>query len=144
ADRVNEFVDHNKPWELAKQEGQDTRLHEVCSVCIEAFRLLTIYLKPVLPALAQQVEGFLRVAPFSFADADCLLGSHTVGEYRHLMQRVDPKLLDALFDAPAAPAAAPPEAADPGGEAIAETIAIGDFAKLDLRIAKIVDAAYVE
>src|SRR5205085_2486656 len=73
ADRVNEYVDQNKPWELAKQAGQDTRLHEVCSVCIEAFRLLTIYLKPVLPALAQQVESFLRVEPMRFADADKLL-----------------------------------------------------------------------
>src|SRR5205814_7937257 len=74
ADRVNEYVDQNKPWELAKQAGQDVRLHEVCSVCIEALRLLTIYLKPVLPALAQQVEGFLRVQLRRFADADGLVG----------------------------------------------------------------------
>lgn len=150
ADRVNEYVDQNKPWELAKQAGQDARLHEVCSVCIEAFRVLTIYLKPVLPALAQQVENFLRVEPLSFADAGRLLGAHVIGEYRHLMQRVDPKQLDALFEPPAASAAAAPAAAAepeadlPGGEAIGETIAIGDFAKIDLRIAKIVEAAYVD
>lgn len=146
ADRVNEYVDQNKPWELAKQAGQDPRLHEVCSVCIEAFRLLTIYLKPVLPALAAQVESFLRVAPLAFADADRLLGKHVIGEYKHLLQRVDAKLLDALLEPPAAAAAAEPVDADddPGGEAIAETIAIGDFAKIDLRIAKIVEAAYVE
>lgn len=146
ADRVNEYVDQNKPWELAKQAGQDTRLHEVCSVCIESFRLLTVYLKPVLPALAQQVESFLRIAPLAFADADRLLGKHVIGEYKHMIQRVDPKLMDQLLQAP--PAAAEPVAAaddeDPGGEAIAETIAIGDFAKIDLRIAKIVDAALVE
>jgi methionyl-tRNA synthetase len=151
ADRVNEYVDQNKPWELAKQAGQDARLHEVCSVCIEAFRLLTIYLKPVLPALAGEVESFLRVEPLRFADADRLLGRHVIGEYKHLMQRVDPKLLDALFEPPAGvaaaaePAAAETESASgPGGETIAETIAIGDFAKVDLRIAKIVDAALVD
>ncbi|PPE68634.1 methionine--tRNA ligase [Caldimonas thermodepolymerans] len=139
ADRVNEYVDQNKPWELAKQEGQDARLHEVCSVCIEAFRLLTIYLKPVLPALAANVEAFLKVEPLSFADAQRRLGEHVIGTYQHLMQRVDPKLLDALFEppAPAAPAL-------PGGEAIAPTIGIEDFAKVDLRIAKIVNCEHVE
>jgi methionyl-tRNA synthetase len=147
ADRVNEYVDQNKPWELAKQPGQDERLHEVCSVCVEAFRLLTVYLKPVLPALAAQVESFLRVPPLSFADASCLLGEHAIGEYKHLMQRVDPKQLDALFEpaAAASPAAAQADEPDfPGGEAIAETIAIGDFAKIDLRIAKILNAEHVD
>jgi methionyl-tRNA synthetase len=144
ADRVNEYVDQNKPWELAKQAGQDTRLHEVCSVCIEAFRLLTVYLKPVLPALAAQVESFLRVSPLAFADAGRLLGAHAIGEYKHLMQRVDPKLLDALFEPPAAaPEAADDDSDAPGGEAIAETIAIGDFAKVDLRIARILEAEHV-
>ncbi|WP_280152644.1 methionine--tRNA ligase [Piscinibacter sp. XHJ-5] len=142
ADRVNEYVDQNKPWELAKQAGQDARLHEVCSVCIETFRLLTVYLKPVLPALAAQVEAFLRVAPLAFADVDRPLGQHTIGEYKHLMQRVDPTLLDALFEPPPAPVDAT-AVDEPGGEAIAETIAIGDFSKIDLRIAKIVGAEYV-
>jgi len=139
ADRVNEYVDKHKPWELAKHSGQDTVLHDVCTVCIEAFRVLTIYLKPVLPALAAQVEGFLRVEPMAFADAARALGAHTIGEYKHLMQRVDPKLLDALFEAPA-PAAAPA----PGGEALAAEIGIGDFAKVDLRIARIVECRKVE
>jgi methionyl-tRNA synthetase len=71
ADRVNEYVDQNKPWELAKKEGADAVLQDVCSVCIEAFRLLTIYLKPVLPALAAQVEAFLRVAPFALPMPPC-------------------------------------------------------------------------
>ena len=106
ADRVNEYVDQHKPWELAKQAGQDAVLHDVCSVCIEAFRVLTIYLKPVLPALAAQVEAFLQVAPLDFADAARAIGGHRIGDYKHLMQRVDPKLLDALFEAPAEPAAA--------------------------------------
>ncbi|MBL0730431.1 methionine--tRNA ligase [Piscinibacter sp. HJYY11] len=139
ADRVNEYVDQNKPWELAKQLGKDEVLHDVCTVCIEAFRVLTIYLKPVLPALAAQVEAFLRVEPLQFADAGRALGSHAIGEYKHLMQRVDPKQLDALFEAPA-PAAAPA----PGGEALAPEIGIDDFTKVDLRIARIVKAEHVE
>jgi methionyl-tRNA synthetase len=138
ADRVNEYVDRNKPWEISKRAGEDALLHDVCSVCIEAFRLLTIYLKPVLPGVAAQVEAFLRVEPLAFADAARALGAHQIGEYRHLMQRVDPAMLDALLTPPAPPALLP------GGEAIAPEIAIADFARLDLRIAKIVAAERVE
>ena len=139
ADRVNEYVDKHKPWELAKKPDQSAVLHDVCSVCIEAFRVLTIYLKPVLPALAAQVEAFLQVPPLDFADVARALGGHRIGEYKHLMQRVDPKLLDALFEPPAE-AAAPP----PGGEALAAEIGIDEFAKVDLRIARIVAAERVE
>jgi len=141
ADRVNEYVDANKPWELAKQEGQDARLQEVCTVCIEAFRLLSLYLKPVLPALATNVEAFLKIEPMTFADSGKLLGAHVIGEYKHLMQRVDPKMLEALFEAPPAPVV---EAPKPGGEDIADTITIDDFVKVDLRVAKIVNAEHVE
>ena len=139
ADRVNEYVDRHKPWELAKQPGMDAALHDVCSVCIEAFRVLTIYLKPVLPALAAQVEAFLRIKPLMWADAQRALGHHVIGDYKHLLQRVDPAKLEQLFEAPA-PAAVPP----PGGEAVAAEIGIADFAKVDLRIARIVAAAAVE
>jgi methionyl-tRNA synthetase len=138
ADRVNEYVDQNKPWELAKHPAKSAVLHDVCSVCIEAFRVLTIYLKPVLPALAEQVEAFLRVTPLAFADAARAIGGHTIGEYKHLMQRVDPKQVDALFDAPSA---AP---AFPGGEPLAAEIDVDAFAKVDLRIAMIVQCEHVE
>jgi methionyl-tRNA synthetase len=138
ADKVNEYVDRFKPWELAKQPGMDAALHDVCSTCIEAFRILTVYLKPVLPALAQQVEAFLKIAPLDWHDASRALGSHAIGEYRHLMQRVDPKQVDALFEAPAAPVLTP------GGEPLAPEIGIADFAKVDLRLAKIVNAEPVE
>jgi len=141
-DRVNAYVDANKPWELAKQEGMDARLQEVCTTCIEAFRLLAVYLKPVLPSVVQQVEAFLNVAPLTFADAQQLLGAgHKIGRYEHLLQRVDVKQLDALFEAPPAPVV---EKVLPGGEEIAETIGIDDFAKVDLRIAKIVHCEAVE
>jgi methionyl-tRNA synthetase len=141
ADRVNEYVDANKPWELAKLEGQDARLQDVCSTCIEAFRLLSLALKPVLPALAANVEAFLNIAPLQFAQRDQRMGAgHSIGVYQHLMQRVDPKMLEALFEPP-------PEvvqAVVPGGEPIAETISIDDFAKIDLRIALIVNCEPVE
>ncbi|WP_198969632.1 methionine--tRNA ligase [Xylophilus sp. ASV27] len=145
ADRVNEYVDANKPWELAKQDGQDARLQDVCTTCIEAFRLLCIYLKPVLPALAAQVESFLQLpAPLGAADAQTLLGAgHRIGAYQHLLQRVEVKQLDALFEPPAAPEAKA-EAALPGGEALAPGITIDEFAKIDLRIAKIVACEKVE
>lgn len=138
ADRVNGYVDQHKPWELARQAGAEAVLHDVCTVCVEAFRLLTIYLKPVLPALAARVEGFLRVPPLAWADAQRALGAHRIGEYQHLMQRVDPRQLAALLEPPAAAAVLP------GGEALAAEIGIDDFARIDLRIARIVDAAVVE
>jgi methionyl-tRNA synthetase len=157
ADKVNGYVDQNKPWELAKQEGQDARLHDVCTVCIEAFRLLSLQLKPVLPALATQVEAFLNVAPFTFAQAQSLLGAgHAIHAYQHLMQRVDVKQLEALFEPPADKSGSDPDSAQqnsgsdpdvsalPGGEAIAPVISIDDFAKIDLRIAQIVNCEPVE
>jgi methionyl-tRNA synthetase len=157
ADRVNEYVDQNKPWEIAKQAGQDARLQDVCSTCIEAFRLLSAYLKPVLPALVEQVEAFLQCPPLDFANATTPLGAdHVIGEYKHLMQRVDPKVLEQLFDKPEPPSwqgistlLATNKLADnatntaldtsPPFEPIAPTITIDDFAKIDLRIAHIVN-----
>jgi methionyl-tRNA synthetase len=148
ADRVNEYVDANKPWDLARQAaGMEARLHDVCTVCIEAFAVLTAYLKPVLPTLAAQVEAFLAVPPLTFASAAQALGAgHGIGNYQHLMQRVDVKQLEALFEAPANAVPAPTviESALPGGEAIAPSIDIEDFAKIDLRIAKIVNCEAVE
>ena len=156
ADKVNVYVDANKPWELAKKEGMEARLHDVCTVCIEAFRLLTIYLKPVLPQLAAGVELFLKTAPFTVQDAAVQLGAgHTIGDYVHLMQRVDVKQLDALFEVPNMPLSGEliasvatksvakniPKAVE---EAPSEIISIDDFAKIDLRIAKILNCEAVE
>ena len=156
ADRVNVYVDANKPWELAKKEGMEARLHDVCTVCIEAFRLLTIYLKPVLPQLAAGVEQFLKAAPFTIHDATAQLGTgHVIGDYVHLMQRVDVKQLDALFEVPNMPVSDilpastaiksivknVPKAVE---KTASETITIDDFAKIDLRIAKIVNCEAVD
>lgn len=151
ADQINAYVDANKPWDLAKHPDQREKLHEVCSTCVEAFRLLTIYLKPVLPALATDVEAFLRIEPLQWTDQfKPLPHGHLIGDYKHLMQRVDIKQLEALFEPPAhaeSGQAAPDsiaEATVPGGEAIAPVITIDDFAKVDLRIAKIVNCEPVE
>jgi len=146
ADRVNEHVDQNKPWELAKQPGQEAALHDVCSACIEAFRVLTLYLKPVLPALAAKVEAYLQVPPLQWADAQRSLGAHALGPWQHLVQRADAAQVQGLFDAPEpadAPAAAPKADPAPGGEAVGPEITLGDFQKLDLRIARIVQAQAV-
>ncbi|NBU88498.1 MAG: methionine--tRNA ligase [Betaproteobacteria bacterium] len=149
ADRVNEFVDQHKPWELAKQSGQEAVLHDVCSVCIEAFRILTVYLKPVLPALAAQVEAFLQVSPLQWSDAQRDLGasgSHTIAPYQHLMQRADLTKVNQLFEAPVSTTVSTTVSpkVSPGGEDIAEEITIDDFGKVDLRIARIVKAELVE
>ena len=141
ADRVNAYIDQHKPWDLARQDGQDAALHDVCTVCIEAFRLLTIYLKPILPALATKVEAFLQVGPLQFADAARALGHHRIADYQHLMQRVDAARLEALMTPPAAPA---PPVQHPGGEPIAAEIGIDAFNAVDLRVAKIVHAELVD
>ncbi|MCM2252651.1 MAG: methionine--tRNA ligase [Ramlibacter sp.] len=148
ADTVNSYFDNAAPWRLAKEGGR-VEAAEVCSVCIEMFKVLTACLKPVLPELAMHAEAFLKSPPLDWDNAAVPLGEgHQVGEYRHLMQRVDGKQIDALFEppqeAPAPPAAAASVDPLPGGEAIAPTITIDDFAKLDLRIARIVDCAPVE
>ena len=118
ADQANGYVNDNKPWELAKQEGQDARLHVVCSTAINIFKALTGLLKPVLPALAAQVEDFLAIAPITWADALAPLpAGHTIKPYSHLMTRIERKQVDALLEAnrdslaPAATEAKPAKAA---------------------------------
>ena len=142
ADAVNAYVDANKPWELARKEGADTELQQVCTVLINAFRLLAIYLKPVLPKLVGQVEGFLNVAPLGWADAATLLLGHAIQPYQHLMQRVEQTQIDALLEANKQSIEAAPVAA--AIEPIADTIAFDDFAKLDLRVATVVACQFVD
>jgi len=173
-DAVNVFVDAEKPWELARLDGRDADLHRVCSVALECFRLLTLYLKPVLPAVAGKVEAFLDIPPLTWADVGRGLdAARPVQAYQHLMQRVDTKLVDALLaanrqtlEAPAAKvakttvagkASTPTSTQDTqNGAAMSEAapaaapaaenphISIDDFAKVDLRIARIAKAEHVE
>jgi methionyl-tRNA synthetase len=149
ADTVNLRFDSAAPWKLVK-EGKAGDAALVCSECLEMFKVLTACLKPVLPELALHAEAFLKCQPLDWKNAAVPLGEgHQVGEYKHLMQRVDVKQLDALLDAPAEESAAGAPVADdapgvPGGEALAATIGIEEFAKVDLRIAKIVNCEAVE
>ena len=138
ADTANQFVDEQKPWELSKQPGAEHKLQQVCSVAINLFRLLTIYLKPVLPQTAAEAERFLNVAPLQWSDAGTLLpAGHRISEYRHLLNRVDEKQLDQLFDVASVPQVAKEQA-------VSDTISIDDFNKLDLRVAKIARAEALE
>jgi len=150
ADVVNGYWNEQQPWGLPKKAASEpaavpahmATLHRVCSATLESFRILTVYLTPILPALSQQVEQFLGASCSRWSDADRPLGaSHAIQAYRHLMQRVELQQLEALFEPPAPPTIETPL---PGGEAIAPTITIDDFAKLDLRVAKIVACEAVE
>jgi methionyl-tRNA synthetase len=145
ADAINAYVDANKPWELAKDPANDAKLQEVCSRLLEAFRVLTVYLKPVLPTLAANVEALLDIAPLQWSHvATPLPHGHKVNPYSHLMTRVEAKMLDALFEPPAQAATAEPASAAVNIEPIDAEIKIDDFSKVDLRIAKIVNCEHVE
>jgi methionyl-tRNA synthetase len=146
ADQVNAYVDQHKPWELARDPAHNRQLHQVCSVLLNAFAVLSRYLAPVLPDLAGEVE---KLTGLSLQRWDTQEPVRTITPYQHLMQRVTPEQLQALFEPPpqSEGAAAPKLESDPnlpGGEAIAETLTIDDFAKVDLRIAKIVECEPVE
>ena len=109
ADLANQYVDEEKPWELSKQTGSAARLQQVCSLAIDVFRLLTIYLKPVLPKLASDAERFLNLPPLQWRDvAGIIPDGHAINEYRHLLGRVEAKQLDQLFDAASVPQPAAP------------------------------------
>jgi methionyl-tRNA synthetase len=141
ADEVNLRFDGAAPWKLVK-ESKGAEAAAVCSECLEMFKVITAWLKPVLPELAQHAEAFLNCDPLDWANAALPLGEgHQVHEYKHLMQRVDPKQLDALFEPPPE---AVPEKLVPGGEELAAPITIDDFTRVDLRIAKIVNCEPVE
>jgi methionyl-tRNA synthetase len=141
ADFANEHFDRHKPWELAKDPASRDLLHAVCSDVIGCFRLLTIYLAPVLPATAERVARELFGMSRGFTWDDLRAPPERIAPYKHLMSRVDAKQLEALLEPPAPPVDDTPL---PGGAPIGETATIDDFARLDLRIARIVDAQVVE
>ena len=146
ADVVNEYVDANKPWELAKQEGQDERLHEVCSELINAFTMLTAYLAPVLPQTAANAARFLNLDAITWANTRETLGEHAINKYEHLMQRVEQKQVDDLIEAnkqsiQTTPAPATEESKY---EKVAEQASFDDFMKIDMRVAKVLNCEAVE
>ncbi|MCP2040588.1 methionyl-tRNA synthetase [Neisseria sp. HSC-16F19] len=145
ADAVNEYVDANKPWELAKQEGADDQLHQVCSELINAFTMLTAYLAPVLPQVAANAARFLNIPAITWAHTQSTLGEHRINKYEHLMQRVEQKQVDDLIEAnkqsiqaaetaPAASTYAP----------VTEQASFDDFMKIDIRVAKVLNCSAVE
>ncbi|HHX2530891.1 TPA: methionine--tRNA ligase [Neisseria subflava] len=146
ADIVNEYVDANKPWELAKQEGQDERLHEVCSELINAFTMLTAYLAPVLPKVAENAAKFLNLEAITWANTRETLGEHAINKYEHLMQRVEQKQVDNLIEAnkQSIAAAAAPAAEESKYEKVAEQASFDDFMKIDMRVAKVLNCEAVE
>ncbi|HWU82055.1 MAG TPA: methionine--tRNA ligase [Methylophilaceae bacterium] len=152
ADKANFYVAGAAPWEMAKQEGKEDNLHTVCSEALEMFRLLTLYLKPVMPKLAEAIERFLNISPLAWPDAARgLPEGHVIETYQHLITRIDPKLIEAMTEAnketmqsttPAQNTIAPAVPASTADENA--FISIDDFTKVDLRIARIVDANHVE
>ena len=145
ADIVNEYVDANKPWELAKQEGQDARLHEVCSELINAFTILTAYLAPVLPKVAENAAKFLNLEAITWANTRETLGEHAINKYEHLMQRVEQKQVDDLIEATKQSiATAAPAAEESKYEKVAEQASFDDFMKIDMRVAKVLNCEAVE
>ena len=168
ADVANQYVDRMKPWELAKSRENDAELHEVCSVALNMFRILTVYLKPVLPKLAAEAEQFLKINPLTWRDANSqnrlLADGHQINGYEHLITRVDPKQIEKLIKANQE-SLQPTTQQLPTTEDVqtmekdptlsqdikenvkkttAELITVDDFAKIDLRVAKIIDAEQVE
>ncbi|MEI8363284.1 MAG: methionine--tRNA ligase [Betaproteobacteria bacterium] len=159
ADHANADIAEAAPWVKAKQEGDSAQieLHQDCSSALEMFRLLTLYLKPVLPLLAANVEKFLNISPLSWESVDnSLVTGHQIQQYEHLITRIDPKAIEAMTEANkenllAAPQVVVPTVAKVAAKtapdanlAEAEYISIDDFTKVDLRIAKIVNAEHVE
>jgi methionyl-tRNA synthetase len=144
ADLANAYIAQQAPWDLAKDPQNDAKLKQVCTVSLNLFRLLTLYLKPVMPKLAESVENFLRIPPLQWQDAQSLLENHAIGSYQHLMTRADPKQLDALLGLDEAAAKPEATATSPATVQGGSEVTVEDFAKLDLRIAKIVAAETVE
>ncbi len=101
ADKVNQYIDAEKPWVLAKEPGNEDKVHEVCSLALNAFRILMIYLKPVLPQMAHKVESFLQIQPLCWDDIDKPLKNHQINRFQPLMARIQPEQIEALKEATA-------------------------------------------
>jgi methionyl-tRNA synthetase len=153
SDLANGFVADKAPWVIAKQEGRDAELQNVCSDALEMFRLLTLYLKPVLPKLAAEIEVFLNIDAMQWRSIEQSLGAdHAINQYNHLITRIEPKAIAAMVDSNREnlqSIASSVKTASANTEVMKEQqagdyISIEDFTKVDLRIAKIVNAEHVE
>ena len=150
ADLANADVADAAPWVVAKQEGMaaEAKLHADCSSALEMFRLLTLYLKPALPDLAGNIERFLNISPLTWSSVnDSFADGHAINEYNHLITRIDPKHIEAMTEANKETLQHSPETVSKTQADLANAsdyISIDDFTKVDLRIAKIVNAEHVE
>ncbi|MDP6374800.1 MAG: methionine--tRNA ligase [Pseudomonadales bacterium] len=143
ADLANQYIAHHEPWKMVKDEAQRERLHLVCSESINLFRVLVIYLQPIVPAFAERARTFLNVEALAWTDAATPLGEHAIGKFKPLITRVDPKKVDAMLEHTEAEET---ESADEAGNASPdpEWISIDEFEKVELRVARIVAAEKVE
>ena len=141
ADIANKYVEQNQPWTTIKTDAEKTRV--VLTVIINAVKILTVYLKPVLPRFAEKIEKILNIAPQSFADIDKILEEHKINEYIRLAERVEKDKVDAMLEE-SKPTQPPAEAATQLDEPLAAECTIEDFTKVDLRVAKVIKAEAVE
>ena len=153
ADKANQYIDEQKPWALAKEEGKEQQVQDTYSVGVNLFRVLMTYLKPVLPNMAEASEAFLNIEAMKWADISKPLTGHEINKFKPLMTRVEQEKVDALIEASKEDLKqehdkkerkASTEKVDTKIEPIADEITFDDFAKIDLRIAKIVKAEHVE
>ena len=142
ADRANQYIDSHAPWQMVKQPGQEAVVHGVCSLGINLFRALVVYLKPILPRLAEKSEAFLNVAPLTWEDAGTPLLGHRIEKFKPLLQRLDKKAVNRMVEA--SKEGEPPAPAVSVEAPAVEHISIDDFAKIDLRVARIVAAREVD
>jgi methionyl-tRNA synthetase len=150
ADRANQYIDEKKPWVIAKEDGKDQELHDVCSMGINLFRILIGYLQPILPATAEKSAAFLQIEPMVWDDLQQPLTGHAIAKFKPLMTRVEPQQIEAMVNDSKEDLTAQNQGAEtkPTGpladHPIADTIEFPDFAKVDLRVVKIVKAEHVE
>ncbi len=144
ADKANQYIDEKKPWVIAKEDGKDQELHAICSMGINLFRLLVTYLKPVLPKLAADAENFLNIESQAWPENVQPLLDHAINKFKPLMTRVESDKIDAIVEASRENLQAAEPQVEKKWDEIADTIGFDDFAKIDLRIAKIVKAEHVE
>jgi methionyl-tRNA synthetase len=152
ADVANQYIDERKPWILAKEKGREVQVQDVCTMGLNLFRILMIYLKPVLPTMARAVESFLAIAELEWSDLEKPLLAHRINSFTPLMTRVEPKDVKAMMDASVDglsrsdihPASVHTPAESQPVEPIAEEVSFNDFSKVDLRIARIEKAERVD
>ena len=143
ADKANQFIDENKPWVMIKDEANRDAVQQICSDGLNLYRILITYLKPVLPRLAENSETFLGVAPLQWADVTTLLVDHKINKFKPLMTRIEPERVEAIVNATREQTSVtnPPSESEQTED---EFIQFDDFAKVDLRVVKIVAANHVE